>query len=259
MSDHGRRQWIQASAAAWLLPLLACGKPRQADAESPKNQPSREPEPPSGGRGLHLVSDEIDAYCEAHTIAESPTMRAIAEQTRAEIDMWIMMIGAVEGALLRLLVQLRGAKRVLEIGTFTGYSAIAMAEGLPADGELITCDVSEEWTNLAKQHWASSPHGSKIKLRLGPALETLPTIDGPFELAFIDADKAAYPDYYDAILPKLAPGGLLVADNVLAGGKVATGEAEGMAAFNRKVRADARVETLMLPIRDGVTIARKIG
>ena len=254
MSEYNRRQWIRAGAAGWLLPMLACAKPREASGE----QPARERGEPSDRQALHLVSDEVDAYCEAHTMAESPTMRAIAEQTRAEIDLWIMMIGPVEGALLRLLVQLRGARRVVEIGTFTGYSAIAMAEGLPDGGELITCDISEEWTAIARQHWATSPHGAKIQLRLGPALDTLATLDGPFELAFIDADKAAYPDYFDAILPKLAPGGLLVADNVLAGGRVATGEAEGMAAFNDKVRADPRVETLMLPLRDGVTITRKL-
>ena len=240
--------------ATSLLPLLACVRRNEERAEPIMSNPR--PEPPAD-RGLHLVSDEVDAYCEAHTIAESPTMRAIAEQTRAEIDMWIMMIGPVEGALLRLLVQLRGARRVVEIGTFTGYSAIAMAEGLPDDGELFTCDISEEWTAIAKQHWAASPHGYKIQLELGPAIDTLARLDGPFELAFIDADKAAYPDYWDAIVPKLAPGGLIVADNVLAGGRVTTGEAAAMAAFNDKVRADARVESLMLPLRDGVTIARK--
>lgn len=250
MSELNRRQWIHASAA--LLPLFACVKPGRAGEEQPREREG-------SSRALHLVSGEVDAYCEAHSLAESPTMQAIAEQTRAEIDLWIMMVGPVEAALLRLLVQLRGARRVLEIGTFTGYSAIAMAEGLPDDGELITCDISEEWTTIARKHWAQSPHGGKIHLKLGPALATLATLDGPFELAFIDADKAAYPDYFDAIIPKLAPGGLLVADNVLAGGRVVSGEAEAMAAFNAKVRADPRVEALMLPIRDGVTIARKIG
>lgn len=244
--------------ATSLLPMLACLRRGEERVELTMSNPRHETRTePSTDRGLHLVSDEVDAYCEAHTMAESPAMRAIAEQTRAQIDMWIMMIGPVEGALLRLLVQLRGAKRVIEIGTFTGYSAIAMAEGLPEDGRLITCDISEEWTAIAKQHWATSPHGHKIQLELGPAIETLARLDGPFEFAFIDADKAAYPDYWDAIVPKLAPGGLILADNVLAGGRVTTGEAAAMAAFNDKVRADARVESLMLPLRDGVTIARK--
>ena len=222
------------------------------------SQPTSPGDEPARARGLHLVSAEIDAYCEAHTMAESPAMRAIAEQTRAEIDMWIMMIGPVEAALLRLFVQLLGARRVVEVGTFTGYSAMAMAEGLPDDGELITCDISEEWTAIARRHWATSPHGAKIRLELGPASETLARLEGAIDLAFIDADKAAYPEYWDAIVPKLSPGGLIIADNVLAGGRVASGEAPTMAAFNTKVREDARVQTLMLPLRDGVTVARRV-
>jgi caffeoyl-CoA O-methyltransferase len=259
VSTIGRRTWLRAGMATSLLPLLACVRrtEERVEVEPMSNPPNDQPRDTSRDRGLHLVSDEIDGYCEAHSMAESPAMRAIAEQTRAEIDMWIMMIGPVEAALLRLLVQLRAAKRVVEIGTFTGYSAIAMAEGLPDDGRVITCDISEAWTNIGKRHWATSPHGKKIQLELGPAIDTLARLDGPFDFAFIDADKAAYPDYWDAIVPKLAPGGLIVADNVLAGGRVATGEAQAMAAFNDKVRADARIESLMLPLRDGVTIGRK--
>jgi caffeoyl-CoA O-methyltransferase len=174
--------------------------------------------------------------------------------------MWIMMVGPMEAALLRLLVQLAGARRVLEVGTFTGYSAMAMAEGLPEDGRLVTLDISEEWTAIARKHWATSPHGDKIELRLGPAAETLKALEGPFDVAFIDADKEAYPGYWDAIVPMLRPGGIMIVDNVLAGGRVVEPDdprATAMAAFNDKVRADARVQPVMLPIRDGVTIALK--
>ena len=210
---------------------------------------------------LSLVGSSVNTYCDAHTVPQSDAMRAIYEETRANEEMWIMMIGAVEAALLRLMVQLGGAKRVLEVGTFTGYSAMAMAEGLPDDGELITLDISEQWTAIAKKHWATSPHGKKIRLMLGPAAETLGTLEGPFDVAFVDADKSGYPGYWDAIVPMMRQGGLVICDNVLAGGRVAApdGErAESMHAFNEKVASDARVQPIMLPIRDGVSISRVV-
>ncbi len=247
-----------ATGAGSLASLLAC---RQTMAESGQPAAGSEPAPaaPRGG-GLGLVDDAVSRYAEAHTIGESDTMRAIAEETRATIDMWIMMVGPMEAALLRKLVQLVGAKRVLEVGTFTGYSAIAMAEGLPSDGRIVTLDISEEWTAIARKHWATSPHGSKIDLRLGPALDTLRELEGPFDVGFIDADKESYPDYWDAIVPKIRPGGLVIVDNVLAGGRVVEPEddrSKAMAAFNEKVKNDTRVEPVMLPIRDGVTLARR--
>ena len=261
-SSVSRRGWLSASA----LTLLGCGTATSAaEAENPSlgasaNPATAAPQNEDDRRGLALVGDRIDDYCSAHTVAESPAMQAIARETVETTEMWIMMIGPVEGALLRMLVQLSRARRIIEVGTFTGYSAIAMAEGLPDDGELITCDISEEWTAIARRHWQTSPHGSKIDLRLAPAAETLASLDGPFDFAFIDADKAAYPDYWDAIVPKLSPGGIIVCDNVLAGGRVAaSGESQArtMAAFNDKVAQDARVESLMLPLRDGVSISRK--
>lgn len=216
--------------------------------------------PSSGSRtGLTMVPDGVAAYADAHTVPESATMRAIAKETYEATEWSIMMIGPLEGALLRLLVRLTNARRVVEVGTFTGYSAIAMAEGLPEDGRLITCDISEEWTAIAKRHWATSPHGKKIELRLGPAADTIPTLSGPFDLAFVDADKESYPVYWDLLVPKMRPGGVVVVDNVLAGGRVVDPDsprAERMAAFNDKVRKDGRVEPLMLPIRDGVTLAQ---
>ena len=219
------------------------------------------PPPADDDGALSLVGSSVNDYCDAHTVPQSDAMRAIYEETRASEEMWIMMIGAVEAALLRLLVQLSNGKRVLEIGTFTGYSAMAMAEGLPEDGELVTLDISEKWTAIAKKHWATSPHGNKIRLVLGQAAETLATLKGPFDVAFIDADKSGYPGYWDAIVPRMRKGGLVVCDNVLAGGRVAApdGErAETMHAFNEKVAGDARVQPIMLPIRDGVSVSRVI-
>ena len=248
-----------ATGAGSLASLLAC---RQTLAESGQPSAGSGPAPaaPSGGGGLGLVDEAVSRYAEEHTIPESDTMRAIAEETRATIEMWIMMVGPMEAALLRQLVQLVGAKRVVEVGTFTGYSAIAMAEGLPSDGRLVTLDISEEWTAVARKHWATSPHGKKIQLELGPALETLRKLEGPFDVAFIDADKEAYPDYWDAIVPMIRPGGLVIVDNVLAGGRVVAPDdarSQAIAAFNTKVKGDTRVEPVMLPIRDGVTIARR--
>jgi caffeoyl-CoA O-methyltransferase len=255
-----RRGWLVATGAGSLASLLAC-KQTLADAGQPSagsGPPASSP--PSGGGGLGLVDPAVSQYTEMHTLAESPTMRAIAEETRATSEMWIMMVGAMEAALLRLLVQLVGAKRVVEVGTFTGYSAIAMAEGMGSDGKLVTLDISEEWTAIARKHWATSEHGKKIELKLGPAIDTLAQLEGPFDLAFIDADKEAYPDYWDAIVPKTRKGGLVVVDNVLAGGRVVAPDdarSQAIAKFNAKVKADDRVEPVMLPIRDGVTIARR--
>jgi caffeoyl-CoA O-methyltransferase len=171
-----------------------------------------------------------------------------------------MMVGHGEGLLLRLLVRLSGARRVLEIGTFTGYSALAMAMALPADGELITCDVDPTATTLAQKFWAKSPHGKKIRLVLAPASDTIPTLQGPFDLVFIDADKPGYIRYWEAALPLVRAGGAIVADNVLWSGRVLEPKDDStraIVAFNTHVMKDARVEHVMLPIRDGVTIAIK--
>ncbi|MEM6991221.1 MAG: O-methyltransferase [Myxococcota bacterium] len=270
--DIGRRTWMSGSATLSLLPLLACraqaGAPKpgsaapggESDTSTNDNPPPSSPPGASADDGaLSLVGSSVAAYCDDHTVPQSPAMRAIYEETRASEEMWIMMIGAVEAALLRLMVQLTGAKRVLEVGTFTGYSAIAMAEGLPSDGKLITLDISERWTAIAKKHWASSAHGNKIELRLGPAADTLATLKGPFDVAFIDADKSGYPGYWDAIVPMMRRGGLVICDNVLAGGRVAApdgGRAATMHAFNEKVSGDTRVAPIFLPVRDGVSISR---
>jgi caffeoyl-CoA O-methyltransferase len=207
---------------------------------------------------LSFFPEDLSAYVSAHCTAESTLHEKLAEETREKTDDPQMMVGHVEGLLLRTLVRATGARRVLEIGTFTGYSALAMAEGMPDDGVLITCDVDPVATAIARKYWRRSRHGGKIELRLGPALETIATVDGPLDLVFIDADKVSYTDYWEAVIPKVRSGGLVVADNVLWSGRVLDpreASDKALAAFNDRVAADARVETVMLPIRDGVTVA----
>ncbi|RJS26049.1 methyltransferase [Corallococcus sp. H22C18031201] len=209
---------------------------------------------------LTLVPRDIEAYAEAHTEHVSPLLEELRELTYAEVASPHMQVGRMEGTFLRLLVALLQARRVLEIGTFTGYSALCMAEALPEDGELITCDLNPSVAEVARRFFARSPHGHKVHLRLGPALETLRTLKGPFDLAFIDADKGNYAAYYDAVLPLVRPGGLVVADNVLWSGRVLQPESaqdHAIVAFNQKVAADPRVEKVMLTVRDGLLLARK--
>ena len=207
-----------------------------------------------------IVQKKIEQYCREHTNPESQLLHELVTETFAHTAFPEMEVGHLEGAFLRILVRLLRAKRILELGTFTGYSSLLMAEGLPDDGNLITCDIDPETTQIAKKYWSRSPHGKKIELKLGPALETLKTIEGLFDLVFIDADKVNYINYWELCLPKIRPGGLLVIDNVLWSGSVLKPEDETERAideFNKHVCNDKRVEVVMLPIRDGVTLAWK--
>ncbi len=209
---------------------------------------------------LTLVPPEIEEYAQAHTERPAPLFDDLREKTYAQMNSPQMQVGPLEGSFLRLLVKLARARRVLELGTFTGYSALMMAEGLPDDGELITCDIDQNAEAVAREFFARSPHGRKIQLRMGPALETLKALEGPFDLAFIDADKGNYSAYYDAVVPLLRPGGLLVADNTLWSGRVLHPESENdhaLVAFNAKVAADTRVEKVLLTVRDGMMLALK--
>lgn len=209
---------------------------------------------------IPLVSEAIQNYADAFSSPEPELFQELATETRATQKDPQMMVGHSEGLLLRLLVMLSRARRVLEIGTFTGYSALAMAMALPADGELITCDVDPKATTLAQKFWARSPHGKKIRLELAPASDTIAMLKGPIDFVFIDADKPNYIKYWDAVLPLVRPGGVLVADNVLWSGRVLDPQDDttrAIAAFNAHVKKDDRVELVMLPIRDGVTVAVK--
>lgn len=209
---------------------------------------------------LSLVPEPIERYAERASPRESAALRAIARETRASADRPQMLVGRTEGAFLRLLVRLLDARRVLEIGTFTGYSALAMAEGLPPGGRVDTLDIDPKHARVARRLWRSSPHGHKIELHLGRALATLKKFTGPYDLVFIDADKENYVRYWDACLPKLRKGGLVVADNVLWSGRVlspADATDRAVRRFNEHVRRDPRVESVMLTVRDGVTLAWK--
>jgi caffeoyl-CoA O-methyltransferase len=209
---------------------------------------------------IPLVSEAIQNYADAFSSPEPELFQELAKETRATQKDPQMMVGHCEGLLLRLLVTLSRSRRVLEIGTFTGYSALAMAMALPADGELITCDVDPKATTLAQKFWARSPHGKKIRLELAPASDTIAMLKGPIDFVFIDADKPNYIKYWDAVLPLVRPGGVLVADNVLWSGRVLDPQDDttrAIVAFNAHVKNDDRVELVMLPIRDGITVAVK--
>lgn len=210
-----------------------------------------------------IIPKAIDDYCAAHTTPPAPLLAELEAWTRVQVKHPQMLTGHLEGVLLAWLVRLTGARRVLEIGTYTGYSALAMAAALPADGELITCDNDPKHAGIAQSYFDRSPHGGKIKLVLGPALDTLAAFPPhtTFDFVFLDADKENYSNYYEAILPRLQPNGLLVVDNVLWSGKVLAPRKKtdkAIAALNEHVRADARVECLMLPVRDGVLLIRKV-
>jgi caffeoyl-CoA O-methyltransferase len=172
-----------------------------------------------------------------------------------------MMVGPVEGQFLKMLAQFTGARRILEIGMFTGYSTLAWAEALPKDGRVVTCEVNAESAEIAKRYFAESPHSQKIEIKLGPALESLKRIWGPFDICFIDADKENYGAYYDACFELVRPRGLIILDNVLRSGRVLDPRDSAtkiVDAVNQRIRNDPRVENVLLPFRDGVMLVRKL-
>jgi caffeoyl-CoA O-methyltransferase len=203
------------------------------------------------------VPDEIEAYAERYTTARWDVFDRLGAETEASRQDHGMMVGVLEGAFLNFLVYLTRAKRVLEVGTFTGWSSIAMARALPPDGSIVTCDVNEETTAVARRYAEEAGVADRIEFRVGPGLETLATLEGPFDLAFIDADKEGYVDYYEAILPKLAPGGTIAADNTLFGSDADGPIGHAIAHFNEHVLHDDRVEAVLLPLREGVTLIRR--
>ena len=210
---------------------------------------------------LTLVPEEIEVYAGAHTTPLPELLDELTEATKEQMGaLSLMLSGQTEGTFLQMLAASMGARRILEIGMFTGFSAQMMAAALPEDGELITCDVNPEAIKMAKSFFERSPHGHKITVRERPALETLKTLEGPFDLVFIDADKPNYTNYYEASLPLLSPHGMIAVDNVLWSGNVLDPkdeQAKAIVAFNDHVQADERVTNVMLTVRDGLTLIRK--
>jgi len=208
----------------------------------------------------NFIDAAVEQFARDHTEPESELHVCLREETYRVMDRPQMQVDVIEGRLLKMLVRLTRAHTILEIGTFTGYSALMMAEGLPDDGRLITCEVDPKAEAIARRYFCESPHGRKITIRMGPALETIKTLSGPLDLVFIDADKANYSNYYEASLPLLKSGGLIVADNVLWSGKVLDpkdADDHAIVAFDRMVQSDPRVENVCLTVRDGMMLAWK--
>ena len=209
--------------------------------------------------------EELEAYARARSTPPGELLDRLFAETHEKLPAPQMLTGPLEGRFLEMLVWAMGARRVLEIGTYSGYSALSMAAALPDDGELITCDVSEEAHAMARRYAGESPHGHKIDFRLGPALETMKELEGPFDLVFIDADKENYVNYFHAALPLLAQRGLIAFDNTLWSGRVVPGYDDGspqtkaFRELNDALVSDPRGVVVMLPIRDGVTLFRKRG
>jgi caffeoyl-CoA O-methyltransferase len=210
-----------------------------------------------------LLDHVVDAYVDAHTDEVSPLLQQLASETQAVTGLVRWSIGKVEGKLLQMLVKMSSAERVVEIGTFTGYSALLVAEALPEDGILITCETNPRYADIAAKYFAKSPHGAKIRLELRPAIDTLSALPADSQhLVFIDADKPSYGVYYEQALRILKPGGIVFVDNAFWRHKIfktpVTNEnAQAIATFNESVRLDQRVEKVMLSVRDGVYLIRK--
>ena len=210
----------------------------------------------------NIVPKPIDDYAAAHSQQPSPLLDELEAYTNTHCALPQMLVGRLEGGLLKMLVRLSGARRVLEIGLYTGYSALTMAEALPEGGSILSCEINADTAAIAQSFFNRSPHGHKISVRMGPALNTLAALpqDTVFDLVFVDEDKENYVRYYEAVMPLLRPGGLIIADNVLWSGAVLDPQRDSdraLVAFNNKVHQDPRVEHVMLTVRDGVMLAYK--
>jgi|SRR5688572_2763194 len=212
---------------------------------------------------LSLIADGLAHYVENHTSVAPPLLEELRETTYRELSSPQMQVGVVEGTFLKLLVSLSRAERALEVGTFSGYSTLCIAAGLPETGRVITCDKDPVATRVARRFFDQSPHGRKIDLRLGEAAGTLAELasqGASFDFVFLDADKENYVLYWDLVVPMVRPGGLIVADNTLWSGRVLapkTASDLGVVAFNTRVHEDTRVEHVLLSVRDGIMLARK--
>jgi len=209
---------------------------------------------------ITLVPASIETYAQTHTTDPGQLFKELAEEAHRSTGAPGMMSGPTVGWVLNTLIYASGAKRVLEIGTFVGYSALMMASALPEDGELVTCDIDEHATSIARRFWERSPHGKKIRLELAPAAETMERLKGTFDLVFIDADKPGYPVYYEKALGMLSDRGVIVLDNMLRGGSVldpVNEDARVIAELNRRIASDERVVNVLLMVRDGLMLVHR--
>jgi len=207
-----------------------------------------------------FIAEEIEEYARSHTRSEPDLLIDLMAKTHSRMDYPQMLTGRIEGRFLKLLVQIVRPRLVVEVGMFTGYSALSMAEGLPENGRIITCDIDPRARETAQAAFDASPFGPKIEIRMGPAIETIRQLNGPIDLSFIDADKQSYPMYYEEILTRTHPGGLIVMDNMFLSGGVLDPQDETariVADLNRAITDDERVENVLLTVRDGVQLIRK--
>jgi predicted O-methyltransferase YrrM len=212
------------------------------------------------------LPEDLQAYLVRHGVREAEILKRLRDET-AQLPQHNMQIAPEQGALLALLIELTGARRCIEIGTFTGYSSLVVAMAMPADGTIVCCDISDEWTSVARRYWAEAGVADRVDLRLGPAIETMDELlaggaEGTFDFAFVDARKKEYPEYHERVVRLLRSGGLAAYDNVLWGGGVVDEsmqdeETLGVRRLNERLAADERVSIAMLPVADGVTLARK--
>lgn len=210
---------------------------------------------------MPIIPLDVHDYAFAHSTPQTAHVQSVEAWTRANCEDHGMLTGRLEGGMLRLLVALSGARRIVEVGTFTGYSALSMACALPDDGTLVTCELDPDNARAAREHFAADPHGHKITLLEGPGLASLQTLRGPFDLAFVDADKVNYPNYLEALLPMMRKGGIIAFDNALWGGAVADTEDDSESTvaireLNRRMLAAPGLDNVLLTIRDGLHLAR---
>jgi predicted O-methyltransferase YrrM len=211
---------------------------------------------------MDIINEALQSYSEKHTSEENDLLKAINRNTQANVLRPRMLSGHLQGRVLSMISHMLRPSRILEIGTYTGYSALCLAEGLPEDGKLITIDINEELEDLVKRSFAASPLRTKLDFRVGDARKIIPTLHETFDLVFIDADKESYYAYFELVLEKVRPGGIILADNVLWSGKVLDAKPDkdtvAITEFNRKIQEDQRVENVLLPIRDGIMMIRKL-
>lgn len=207
-----------------------------------------------------FIDVAVEQFAHDHTEPETDLYARLREETYRTMQWPEMQVGLIEGRFLQMLVRLTGARNILELGMFTGYSTLMMAEALPDNGRLITCEIDPKAEMIARKYFNESPHGDKITIRMEPALDTIKTLSGPLDLVFIDADKVNYSNYYQACFPLVKPGGLIIGDNVLWSGKVLDpkdDDTQSIVAFSRLVQSDPRVENVCLTVRDGIMLAWK--